>query len=98
MIAKLDAIEDKLVVRRSDAGPRYVVEPPRLTSAYDFLHGATNGIRPEVTDGVRAVYAELSSQWATYKSQLDDLLGPSVGAFNKLVLNEHRPAVVPPEQ
>ena len=95
--SKLEAVENATVHTKPPEGQRFVAEPPRLVDLYIFLHENVNQVKPEVTDGVRDVFRELSSQWALYQAQLAKLLGADVDAFNKLVSGEKTPAIVAPK-
>lgn len=72
--AQLAAIENSIVEVVPSTGQRFVVEPPRLMDIATALHTNINTVQPEVTDGDRTVFQEISSQWAADKATLAALL------------------------
>jgi photosystem II stability/assembly factor-like uncharacterized protein len=96
LIAKLTKVEDALIQAKA-VGIRVIAEPARLDSHFNFLHFAANSWDPGVTEGDRAVYADISREWAKYKAQLDEILGAELSAFNKLYAARGVGAVIVPK-
>ncbi len=90
---KLGTIEDAIVRTKPSEGQRFVQEPSRLEDVYAWLHANVNQAQPEITDGDRVVFSEISKEWAADKARLDTLLGADLDAFNRLAAREKLPAI-----
>ncbi|PWT79373.1 MAG: glycosyl hydrolase [Acidobacteria bacterium] len=86
--SKLELVEDALIQKNPSGGQRAVVEPSRLSSHFNFLHVSVNQVIPEVTQGEKDLYVELSKEFAGYKAQLANLLTTDLVAFNQLLTKE----------
>jgi len=96
LIARLDAMEDSLVQKRTVDGQTVINFPVRLNHHFIYLMNAIEAADAGPTDGQRRRYADLSAQWARLRRTLDSLLGPDLAAFNALVKERGVPAVVVP--
>jgi photosystem II stability/assembly factor-like uncharacterized protein len=96
LITKLTTLEDALIQTKA-VGIHVIAEPARLNSHFNFLHYAANSWDPGITEGDRAVYADISREWATYKAQLDQILGGELAEFNRLYAARGLGAVIVPK-
>lgn len=97
LAGKLQQVEDVLIQRNPSGGQRAVVEPSRFSSYFNFLHVSINQVIPELTEGQRVVYLELSKEFDGYKTQLARLLGADLEAFNQLLARQEIAPIVPPK-
>jgi len=93
--SKLAAMENLIVATAPVEGQRFVTEPPRLVDVFKFQHTNVNQVQPEITDGDRAVFGEISKQWAIDKAQIVMLVGTQLDTLNRLLLGKKLPAINP---
>lgn len=94
LLTRLEQVEDALIQKNPSGGQRAVVEPSRLSSHFNFLHVSVNRVIPEVTRGQKDLFAELSTEFASYKRELAKLLGADLDAYNQLLTKEGVSAIV----
>jgi len=82
---KLDAEEDQLVQKRTVDGQTVINFPTKLAHHLTALHNFVDGEEAGVTDGDRLRAADLAKVWEERKSEIENLLGPQLEAFNKQV-------------
>ena len=96
---ELDAVEDTLVQKRTVDGQTVINWSSRLNFHYIRLHMSVDGAQGVVTQGSRALFADLSAQWRVYQARLAAVLGPQLEAFNQLIRSQGIPAImVPPRR
>jgi photosystem II stability/assembly factor-like uncharacterized protein len=96
LITKLTTLEEALIQTKA-VGIHVIAEPARLDSHFNFLHYAANSWDPGITEGDRVAYADISREWIKYKSQLDQILGSELAAFNRLYATRGLGAVIVPK-
>jgi photosystem II stability/assembly factor-like uncharacterized protein len=96
LIAKLTTLENALIQTKA-TGIHVIAEPARLDSHFNFLHFAANSWDPGITAGDRAVYADISKEWAKDKAQLEQILGRELSAFNRLYVARGLDTVIVPK-
>jgi hypothetical protein len=79
---KLKAWEEKAIQPRSQSYDDVINFVNKLSANIIFVHGEVNGTVPYVTEGQKARYAELHSEWVTLKNEMDQLLSKDVAGFN----------------
>jgi hypothetical protein len=98
LVTDLTAMEDSLVQKRVVDGQTVINFPSRLRFQYVYLRGAVDGAEGVVTAGARQLHQDLSAKWARFEQQLDELLGPRLAGFNRLVEEHGIPAVIGPQE
>jgi hypothetical protein len=96
LVAKLDAMEGKLIQKRTVDGQTVINFPVQLNHHFIILHGAVDSSEEGVIDGARERLRDLSALWQADKAALDELLGPELDKFNTLVKDNGIPAVIAP--
>ncbi len=92
----LTRLEDSLVQNKTVDGQTVINFPSRLNFQYIYLRGAVDGAEGRVTEGARHLLRDLSTIWATYRAEMETLLGRRLEEFNSLVRVENVPAVLIP--
>ena len=59
--------------------------PTRLKFQYVFLHGNADGAETGVSMGSRDVLTDLRARWTVHQRTNEELMGPRLDAFNRLV-------------
>jgi photosystem II stability/assembly factor-like uncharacterized protein len=96
LVEKLDALEDRLIQKRTVDGQTVINFPVQLNHHYIYLLGAVDSSEDGLILGARERFADLSAQWEREKAELDGLLGAELDSFNNLVRESGVPAVVLP--
>ena len=96
LVDKLDALEDRLIQKRTVDGQTVINFPARLNHHFIFLRSAVDEAEGRVTDGARQRLVDLTAQWNEYRATLDNLEGDELAAFNALVKEKGVPAVIVP--
>lgn len=91
-IAKLDAVEETLIQKRTVDMQTVINFPVKLDHSLGMVRAAADTEAP-LTNGARVRYADLKKLWARYKEDLDKVTGPDLAAFNKVVRDKEIPAV-----
>ncbi len=95
LAAQLTAIEDQLVQTKSRSFEDPLNYPGKLTAMLANVQASANsGSDAPPTDGALAFFAQLQEQAAGIYAELQALLDDEVPAFNALVADIDRPAVV----
>jgi photosystem II stability/assembly factor-like uncharacterized protein len=95
LTAKLTAIEDQLVQTKSRSFEDPLNYPGKLTAMLANVQASANsGSDAPPTDGAVEFFAELQEQAAEIYAELGTILDSDVAAFNELVGDIDRPAIV----
>ena len=81
----LETVADSLYQRRTVDGQTVINFPSRLKFQYVFLHGNADAAETGVSMGSRDVLSDLRARWTVHQATNDELLGPRLDAFNRLV-------------
>ncbi|MEZ4422155.1 MAG: glycosyl hydrolase [Gemmatimonadota bacterium] len=81
----IQAVDSMLVNRNWTTGQDPTVFPTRLNQFFIYLRSAIDGMPGAPTQGMLDQFRELTEEWRTYRSRIDWILGPGVGAFNQLL-------------
>jgi photosystem II stability/assembly factor-like uncharacterized protein len=81
----LETVADSLYQRRTVDGQTVINFPTRLKFQYVFLHGNADGAETGVSMGARDVLGDLRARWTVHQATNEELLGPRLDAFNRLV-------------
>ena len=82
---ELENVADSLYQRRVVDGQTVINFPSRLKFQYVFLHGNADGAETGVSMGSREVLSDLRARWTVHRAISDELLGPRLDAFNRLI-------------
>ena len=85
LAAELETVADSLYQRRTVDGQTVINFPTRLKFQYVFLHGNADGAETGVSMGSRDVLQDLRARWSVHQATNDELIGPRLDAFNRLV-------------
>ena len=91
---KLTDIEVKLTQVESKSGQDPINFPPQIDNQFTTLYSYVSGNDYQPTAGARARFEDLKPQLAELMSQLNQILGTDVAAFNTLVSSKNVPPVV----
>ncbi|NHF60468.1 glycosyl hydrolase [Flavobacteriaceae bacterium TP-CH-4] len=83
LLAQLDAWDQEMVQRKSQAYDDVENFPNKFTAEYLFLIDATNSAIPRVNQPSRDRKAELDAQWKTLESQANTFMKTAIPDFNK---------------
>ena len=81
----LETVADSLYQRRTVDGQTVINFPTRLKFQYVFLHGNADGAETGVSMGSRDVLSDLRARWTVHQATNEELMGPRLDAFNRLV-------------
>jgi photosystem II stability/assembly factor-like uncharacterized protein len=98
LIAKLDAVEDKLHQKKSQAGQDILNFPPQLDDQIGNLLGAVASAEGMPTKATEERLAELQGQLDAQIAELDKVLATDLPAFEKLVRDQQAPVVIVPKE
>ena len=82
---ELENVADSLYQRRVVDGQTVINFPSRLKFQYVFLHGNADGAETGVSMGSREVFSDLRARWTVHRATSDELLGPRLDAFNRMI-------------
>ena len=85
LVGDLTVVADSLYQRRTVDGQTVINFPTRLRFQYVFLHGNADGAEAGVSMGSRDVLRDLRARWSVHQARTDELLGPRLDAFNRMV-------------
>ena len=94
LIKKMTEWESNLIETRQKNGQDVINWPSKLNTEYFQLLGVADVHEPALTQGVKDRYKDLESQWANYKSQMQDLIGKDIASYNAMFKAKNIPAVV----
>ncbi len=98
LIAKLDAVEDKLHQKKSQAGQDILNFPPQLDDQIGNLLGSVASAQGVPTKAIEERLAELQGQLDKHLAELDQVLATDLPAFEKLVRDKQAPVVIVPKE
>ncbi len=81
----LETVADSLYQRQTVDGQTVINFPTRLKFQYVFLHGNADGAETGVSMGSRDVLTDLRARWTVHQRTNEELMGPRLDAFNRLV-------------
>lgn len=81
----LETVADSLYQRRTVDGQTVINFPTRLKFQYVFLHGNADADEPGVSMGSRDVLQDLRARWSVHQATNEELLGPRLDAFNRML-------------
>jgi photosystem II stability/assembly factor-like uncharacterized protein len=96
LVAKLDAMEEDLIQKRTVDGQTVINFPVRLNHHFIILHGAVDSSEEGVIQGAKDRFNDLMAQWNEKKSALDSLFGAELDGFNDIVRSQGLPTVILP--
>ena len=85
LVTDLDVVADSLYQRRTVDGQTVINFPTRLKFQYVFLHANADGAEAGVSMGSRDVLRDLRARWSVHQATTEELLGPRLEAFNRMV-------------
>ncbi|NNK63660.1 MAG: glycosyl hydrolase [Gemmatimonadetes bacterium] len=94
----LETVADSLYQARVVDGQTVINFPSRLKFQYIILHGNAEGAETGVTQGAREVLGDLRVRWTEHRATVEDLLGPRLDEFNRLLDELGFGRIIPPER
>jgi photosystem II stability/assembly factor-like uncharacterized protein len=94
----LEAAADSLYQDRTVDGQTVINFPSRLKFQYIILHGNAEGAETGVTQGARDVLGDLRLRWTDHRNTAEELLGPRLDEFNRLLDELGFGRIIPPER
>ena len=92
----LETVADSLYQRRTVDGQTVINFPTRLKFQYVFLHGNADADQPGVSMGSRDVLNDLRARWSVHQATNDELLGPRLDAFNRMLADAGFSVIIVP--
>jgi photosystem II stability/assembly factor-like uncharacterized protein len=96
IVKNIDAWEEKIIQPKQETYQDVINYPNQLSAELMNLKQRVDSPVPAVTAGAKQRLQDLLSDWATYKSQMREILEQEVGAFNKLYRSYEMPVIVIP--
>jgi hypothetical protein len=97
LIAKLEAVENKLHQPKSQASQDILNFPPQIDDQIGNLLGSVASAERAPTKATEERLAELQKQLDGYIGELDAVLATDLPAFEKLVRDKQAPVVIVPK-
>ncbi len=94
----LTAVADSLYQARTVDGQTVINFPSRLKFQYVWLHGNAESAETGVTQGSRDVLGDLRVRWTEHRATVEQLLGPRLDDFNRLLEELGLGRILPPER
>ena len=92
----LETVADSLYQRRTVDGQTVINFPTRLKFQYVFLHGNADADAPGVSMGSRDVLNDLRARWSVHQATNQELLGPRLDAFNRMLADAGFSVIIVP--
>lgn len=92
----LETVADSLYQRRTVDGQTVINFPTRLKFQYVFLHGNADADQPGVSMGSRDVLNDLRARWSVHQATNQELLGPRLDAFNRMLADAGFSVIIVP--
>ncbi|MEQ9569707.1 MAG: hypothetical protein RLN75_05910, partial [Longimicrobiales bacterium] len=97
-VTDLEAAADSLYQDRTVDGQTVINFPSRLKFQYVILHGNAEQAETGVTQGARDVLGDLRVRWTEHRATVEQLLGPRLDDFNRLLDELGFGRIIPPER
>jgi hypothetical protein len=98
LVNDLETVADSLYQARTVDGQTVINFPSRLKFQYVWLHGNAESAETGVTQGSRDVLGDLRVRWTEHQSTVEELLGPRLDEFNRLLEELGFGRIIPPER
>ena len=98
LVDQIDDLEGRLVQPKQETFQDVINFPNQLNSKLLNLMGNIDGADPPVTGGSTKLFADLMQEWRDRRSELEQLLGKDLEAFNDLLRDKSVPSVIAPEK
>lgn len=94
----LTAVADSLYQARTVDGQTVINFPSRLKFQYVWLHGNAESAETGVSQGSRDVLGDLRVRWTEHRATVEQLLGPRLDDFNRLLEELGLGRILPPDR